>query len=124
MNWGGRKALSKNRYKSDRGKAATTHLRRLPSFLFFLDTSNYAHLGCRGSVGNQHPEVTAITPPGRSSIHLSIAELAVQCCTRNAMDGLLPKMCSRRPPEHQRNVCIRERVLNIIPSGDTDLQRR
>ena len=34
------------------------------------------------------------------------------------------RKCSARPPEHQRNVRIRKRVLDIIPPGDTDLQRR
>ena len=39
------------------------------------------------------------------------------------MDGLLPEMCSRRSPEHQRNVRNRERVLDNISPGDADLQR-
>ena len=57
-------------------------------------------------------------PPGRSSTGLSIAERA-----HDAMDGLLPEMSSRRPPEHHRKVRNRERVLDHISPGDADLQR-
>jgi len=62
--------------------------------------------------------LTLRTKPGRSSTGLSIAERA-----HDPVDGLLPEMCSRRPPEHQRNVRNRKRVLDHISPGDADLQR-
>jgi hypothetical protein len=40
--------------------------------------------------------------------------------TYDPVDSLRTEMCSRRPPEGQRNV----RVLDLGSSGDADLQRR
>lgn len=40
------------------------------------------------------------------------------------MDGLRAKMGRRGPSERQRNIRIRDRILNIVSSGHADLQRR
>jgi hypothetical protein len=42
----------------------------------------------------------------------------------DAVEGLRPEMCSRRSPEQQCNVRIRDRVRDLVPSGDADLQGR
>ena len=44
--------------------------------------------------------------------------------THDAMYRLRPEMRGRRAAEHHRNVRILDRVLDVVPSGDADLQCR
>jgi len=74
---------------------------------FFLDASY-----CDEKARFQSNHLT-----GRSSTGLSIPERAGRRCTHYTMDGLLPEMFhTRRPPELQRDVRMRDRVPDIIPS--------
>jgi hypothetical protein len=44
--------------------------------------------------------------------------------SNDAMEGLRPEVCGRGPPKQQRNVRIRDRVRDLVPSRDADLQGR
>jgi len=74
---------------------------------FFLDAS-YCH---------EKAQFLSNHLTGCSSTDLSFPERVGRRRTHDAMDGLCPEMFhARRPPELQRDVRMRERVLHIIPS--------
>jgi hypothetical protein len=77
------------------------------------------------SGGRAAPSVTGIIPVRHSSTDLSIpADRFARRFTHDAMEGLRPEVCGRWSPEHQGNVRVLKRILDLIPSADTDLQRR
>ena len=67
--------------------------------------------------------MAAIILVGHSSTESSILAELIQRFTHDAMEGLWPEVRGSGSPEQQGNVRVLKRVRDLVPPGDTDLQR-